>query len=56
MRCKRCLHKSHYILGDEAMKQEYKTLANNLTNLKAYAKTKYFAEKLDKNESTPRKT
>jgi len=50
------MHKAHYIHGDEAMKREYKTFANKLTKLKANAKTKYFAEKLDKNKSNPRKT
>ena len=38
IRTKRRMHKSHYINGNEAMKQEYKIFSNKVTKLKATAK------------------
>ena len=50
------MYKFHYILGDETRKHEYKVYANKLTKIKTLAKKNYYAEKLDKNKSNPRKT
>ena len=44
------MHKSHYILGDEAMKREYKKYLNKLTKIKSIAKKQYFTDELEKNK------
>jgi len=56
IRCKKRMHKTHYIHGDETMKQEYKKYVNKLTKIKSIAKKKYYADELSKNKSNPRKT
>jgi len=48
------MYKTHYLFGDENIKLEYKKFFNKLTKLKRIAK-KYFAEELDKNQSSPQK-
>ena len=50
------MHKSHYIDGKEAIKQEYKIFSNKVTKLKATAKKNYYADELEKNKSNSRKT
>ena len=50
------MHRSHYILGDEAMKGEYKKYLNKLTKIKSIAKKQYFTNELKKNKSNQRKT
>ena len=50
------MHRSHYILGDEAMKREYKMYLNKLTKIKSTAKKQYFTDELEKNKSNQRKT
>ena len=46
IRRKNRMHKSHYAMGDNRMKQEYKSFANKLTKIKTIAKKKYYAEQL----------
>ena len=46
------MHRSHYILGNEAMKREYKKYLNKLTKIKSIAKKQYFTDKLEKNKTT----
>ena len=50
------MHRSHYILGDEAMKCEYKKYLNKLTKIKSIAKKQYFTDELKKNKSNQQKT
>ena len=50
------MHRSHYILGNEAMKREYKKYLNKLTKIKSIAKKQYFTDELEKNKSNQRKT
>ena len=50
------MHKSHYILGNEAMKQEYKSYSNKLTKIKALAKKEYYSAEIEKNKTNQRKT
>ena len=50
------MHRSHYILGDEAIKREYKMYLNKLTKIKSIAKKQYFTDELEKNKSNQRKT
>ena len=49
------MYKSHYILGDETRKHEYKVFGYKLTKIKTLAKKKLFAEELDKNKATREK-
>ena len=56
IRSKNIIHKSHYILGNETMKQEYKKYSNKLTKIKLTAKTKYYAKELEANTGNPRIT
>ena len=48
------MHKSHYILGNEDMKQEYKSYSNKLNKIKALAKKEYYSE--IENKTNQRKT
>ena len=41
------MHKSHYILGNEDMKQEYKSYSNKLTKIKALAKKEYYSAEIE---------
>ena len=50
------MYKSHYVLGDETRKHEFKVYANKLTKIKTLAKKNYYAEELHKNKSNLRKT
>jgi len=50
------MYKSHFLRGDETMKQECKSFANKLTKIKTAAKKEYYAKELKLNESIPRKT
>ena len=50
------MHKSHYILGNEAMKQEYKSYLNKLTKIKALAKKEYYSAEIEKYKTNQRKT
>ena len=56
IRRKNLMHKSHYILGNETMKQEYKKYSNKLTKIKSTAKKQYYAKELEANAGNPRKT
>ena len=56
IRHKNKMHKSHYILGDQVTKSEYKKYSNKLTKIKTMAKKKHFAEELEKNKNNPKKT
>ena len=44
------MHKSNYIDGNEAIKQEYKIFSNKVTKLKATAKKNFYADELEKNK------
>ena len=51
------MHKSHYILGNDDMKQEYKSYSNKLTKIKALAKKEYYSAEIEKkNKTNQRKT
>ena len=50
------MHKSHYILGNEAMKQEHKSYSNKLTKIKALAKKEHYSAEIEKNKTNQRKT
>jgi len=38
------MYKFHFLMGDETMKQEYKTFASKLTKIKTAAKKEYYAK------------
>ena len=46
------MYKSHYVRVDEAMKLEYKKIANSLTNMKTRPKKQYFADELENSRET----
>ena len=56
IRRKNLIHKSHYILGNETMKQEYKKYSNKLTKIKSTAQKQYYAKELEATTGSPRKT
>ena len=49
-------YKSHYILGNKTMKQEYKKYSNKLTKIKLTAKKQYYAKEFEVTTGNPRKT
>ena len=54
IRRKNIMHKSHDILGNETMKQEYKKYSNKLTKIKSTAKKQYYAKELEATTGNPR--
>jgi len=50
------MHKTHFILGDDTKKQEYKKYSNKLNKVKSIAKKQYCANELANNKSNPRRT
>ena len=56
IRRKNIMHKSHYILGNETMKQKCKKYSNKLTQIKSTAKKQCYAKELEANTGNPRKT
>ena len=47
IRRKNIMHKSHYILGNEIMKQKYKKNLNKLTKIKSNTKKQYYVQELE---------
>ena len=56
IRRKKIMLKSHYILGNKTMKQEYKKYSNKLTKIKSTAKKQCNAKELEATTGNPRKT
>ena len=56
IRRKNIMHKSHYILGNKTMKQEYKKYSNKLNKIKSAAKKQYYAKEIEAATGNPRKT
>ena len=55
IRRKNIMHKAHYTLGNETIKQEYKKYSNKLTEIKPTAKKQYYAKELETNTGNLRK-